>query len=43
MSELYMQIKEVTPVIELPCKLYGEQKPLTKEERKVDRVFIERL
>jgi len=30
-----MEIKEVTPVITLPCKIHGEQKPLTKEERKV--------
>lgn len=34
MSELSMEIQEVTPVVQLPCKVYGEQKPLTKEERK---------
>ena len=32
--ELSMEINEVTPVITLPCKLFAEQKPLTKEERK---------
>lgn len=35
MNELSMEIKEVTPIISVPCKLYAEQKPLTKEERKV--------
>lgn len=32
--ELSMEINEVTPVITLPCKVFAEQKPLTKEERK---------
>jgi hypothetical protein len=32
--ELSMEINEVTPVITLPCTLFAEQKPLTKEERK---------
>jgi hypothetical protein len=32
--ELSMEIKEVTPTISLPCKVFAEQKPLTKEERK---------
>ena len=29
-----MEINEVTPTITLPCKVFAEQKPLTKEERK---------
>jgi len=29
-----MEIKEITPTITLPCKVFAEQKPLTKEERK---------
>lgn len=29
-----MEIKEQSPTITLPCKVFAEQKPLTKEERK---------
>jgi hypothetical protein len=32
--ELSMEIKEQSPTITLPCKVFAEQKPLTKEERK---------
>lgn len=32
--ELSMEINEVTPTITLPCTVFAEQKPLTKEERK---------
>lgn len=32
--ELSMEINEVTPTLTLPCTVFAEQKPLTKEERK---------
>lgn len=32
--DISVEIKEVTPTITLPCKVFAEQKPLTKEERK---------
>jgi hypothetical protein len=32
-TELSLEIPEQTPTIVLPCKIFGEQKPLTKEDR----------
>jgi len=32
-TELSLEIPEQTPVVVLPCKLYAEPKPLTREER----------
>lgn len=33
-QQLSMEIKEQTPMVVVPSKIFGEPKPLTKEERK---------
>jgi hypothetical protein len=33
-QQLSMEITEQTPLVTVPCKIFGEAKPLTKEERK---------
>lgn len=33
-QQLSMEIAEQTPMVSVPCKIYAEAKPLTKEERK---------